>query len=152
MKICFRLLWIKKGVPLRRGFKTAETAALFEDYVSRIKRFIPCEIQGCPSPEEPFGGGKVVWWCDRGSKARVLSSEDLAKLLEKTTHDSIRELHLFIGGADGFPKDAEHLFPPAVRWSFGPLTLPHELAAVVASEQIYRGWTILKGLPYHGGH
>jgi 23S rRNA (pseudouridine1915-N3)-methyltransferase len=32
------------------------------------------------------------------------------------------------------------------------MTLPHELAAVVASEQIYRAFTIMQGLPYHLGH
>jgi 23S rRNA (pseudouridine1915-N3)-methyltransferase len=32
------------------------------------------------------------------------------------------------------------------------MTLPHELAAVVAAEQIYRAFTILHRQPYHSGH
>jgi len=36
--------------------------------------------------------------------------------------------------------------------AFGRITLPHELAAVVAAEQIYRALTILAGHPYHTGH
>ncbi len=32
------------------------------------------------------------------------------------------------------------------------MTLAHELAAVVVAEQLYRAFTILKGLPYHLGH
>jgi len=33
--------------------------------------------------------------------------------------------------------------------SFGPQTLPHELARVVLCEQIFRGLSVLKNHPYH---
>ncbi|MGH7583050.1 MAG: 23S rRNA (pseudouridine(1915)-N(3))-methyltransferase RlmH, partial [Gemmatimonadales bacterium] len=38
-----------------------------------------------------------------------------------------------------------------IRWSLGPLTLPHELARVVVAEQLYRASTILRHEPYHRG-
>jgi 23S rRNA (pseudouridine1915-N3)-methyltransferase len=36
--------------------------------------------------------------------------------------------------------------------SLGPATMAHELARVVAAEQIYRAWAIVEGHPYHRGH
>lgn len=152
MKIIFHLMWLKKGSPVRRGFKSPEALALLEDYVSRICKFVPCEIQAAPEENAKPGSGKITWWCDRGPKAKILSSEDLARRLERCAQESARELRIFIGGPDGFLLEDEASFPPSLRWSFGPMTLPHELASVVAGEQVYRAWSILKGLPYHAGH
>ncbi len=64
----------------------------------------------------------------------------------------IQELQIVIGGPDGFTPQELKEMAPALRWSFGPMTLPHELAAVVAAEQIYRALTILHHQPYHSKH
>ena len=51
------------------------------------------------------------------------------------------------GGSHGH--DAALLQACDWRWSLGPMTLPHELARVVVFEQIYRGFSIVRGEPYH---
>jgi 23S rRNA (pseudouridine1915-N3)-methyltransferase len=149
MKIFFRLTWAK-GTGAR-AFKSPQTRELFEDYVARIGRFSPAEAAGKPDAWKKSAGSQV-WMCDRARKAKPLASEDVARALDVVTAHGARELNILIGGADGFTERDDAFWQPDLKWSFGPVTLPHELAAVVAAEQIYRAWTILKRLPYHQGH
>jgi 23S rRNA (pseudouridine1915-N3)-methyltransferase len=76
------------------------------------------------------------------------SSRELAAQLQRWLTTS-RPVALLIGGSNGL--DASILDRADSRWSLGRLTLPHELARVVALEQLYRGFTILRGEPYHKG-
>jgi 23S rRNA (pseudouridine1915-N3)-methyltransferase len=36
-------------------------------------------------------------------------------------------------------------------FSFGAMTLPHQIVRILAAEQIYRAMTIASGHPYHRG-
>lgn len=82
----------------------------------------------------------------------MLSSEDLAAALGREKDAGTRVLEVLVGPPDGFtPADVARL-KPTLRWSFGPLTLPHELAALIAAEQLYRAHSILSRSPYHLGH
>ena len=67
---------------------------------------------------------------------------------------AINELHgggatiaFAIGGADGH-SDAMRARASKLL-SFGKLTIAHRLVRVLVLEQIYRGYTINRGLPYH---
>ncbi|HEY2602679.1 MAG TPA: 23S rRNA (pseudouridine(1915)-N(3))-methyltransferase RlmH [Thermoleophilaceae bacterium] len=55
-----------------------------------------------------------------------------------------RDLCFVVGGPRGL-----ELARCDMRLSFGPMTLPHQLARVVLLEQIYRAHKILAGEPYH---
>jgi 23S rRNA (pseudouridine1915-N3)-methyltransferase len=77
---------------------------------------------------------------------RPWSSEELARRLDDWRL-AARPVTFVIGGSHGL---APALLARADdRWSLGRLTLPHELARVVVVEQLYRGFTILRGEPYH---
>jgi len=82
----------------------------------------------------------------------MVSSEELARKIDLGLQSGTKELKILIGGPDGLSNPVMQGVIPDFRWSFGPMTLPHELAAVVAAEQIYRAFTIIKKLPYHLGH
>jgi 23S rRNA (pseudouridine1915-N3)-methyltransferase len=73
------------------------------------------------------------------------SSERFAAWLERRLVDP-RPLAFVIGGAAGL---AEDLAAEAEeRMSLGPLTMPHQLARVVLTEQLYRALCMLQGHPY----
>lgn len=74
------------------------------------------------------------------------TSEELAKRLGRW-RDTSRPVAFLLGGSEGL--DPGLVAAAGTRWSLGALTLPHELARVVVLEQLYRGFTILRGEPYH---
>jgi 23S rRNA (pseudouridine1915-N3)-methyltransferase len=74
----------------------------------------------------------------------------LAATLGRAQDDGVQSVVLAIGPADGWSPAA--LAAATRTVAFGRITLPHELAAVVAAEQIYRALTIRAGHPYHSGH
>jgi 23S rRNA (pseudouridine1915-N3)-methyltransferase len=79
-----------------------------------------------------------------------LSSEAFAAHLGRLRDSSVQTVILAIGPADGWSAAARAR--ASLVLSFGPITLPHELARAVLAEQIYRALTILAGHPYHSGH
>ncbi|MCI5071402.1 23S rRNA (pseudouridine(1915)-N(3))-methyltransferase RlmH [bacterium] len=73
-----------------------------------------------------------------------LSSKKLAyKLNQHTTQD----LYFIIGGSYGLPKDIKNFTKEYI--SLSKMTLPHRIALLVLTEQIYRAFTILNNSPYH---
>ncbi|MCA9514319.1 MAG: 23S rRNA (pseudouridine(1915)-N(3))-methyltransferase RlmH [Myxococcales bacterium] len=75
------------------------------------------------------------------------SSEHLATRLAAWMMGGEPAICFLLGSADGL--DEPLIRDAAERWSFGPLTLPHDLARVVLWEQLYRASSILRGEPYH---
>ena len=91
--------------------------------------------------------GKVrgqLWALDeRGTE---LSSAELAERIGKV-RDSALPLTFCIGGDEGLAAPVRE--GAQLVWSLSRLTLPHRLARVVALEQVYRAFEILRGGPYH---
>lgn len=77
----------------------------------------------------------------------MLSSEELAALINKKFSDGYGEITFLIGGSNG--TDPEILKKADKRVSFGRVTYPHQLMRVILAEQIYRAVSILNNLPYH---
>ncbi|MDX2183099.1 MAG: 23S rRNA (pseudouridine(1915)-N(3))-methyltransferase RlmH [Gemmatimonadaceae bacterium] len=61
--------------------------------------------------------------------------------------EAARDVALLIGGAHGL--DPTVLSAAAQRLSLAPFTMPHEMARLVLTEQLYRAGTLRRGEPYH---
>ena len=93
-----------------------------------------------------------------GSTSQILFKADRSSLKTPEAPNKVRvvgrapdqEMIFAVGPADGWSDEMRKGAGSIL--SFGKITLPHELARVVLLEQLYRGFTILKGHPYHGGH
>ena len=89
--------------------------------------------------EKAAGDGILLLLDEAGEE---FSSEEFADEL-KRWRLATRPTHLAIGPAEGFPKSSHR------RISMSRMTLPHDLAAVVLIEQLYRAHEILSGSRYH---
>ena len=77
------------------------------------------------------------------SGGRQFSSEGLAEWLEQRRQSGL-DLCFVVGGPFGLSLERCD-----TKLSFGPMTLPHQLARVVLLEQLYRAHKILAREPYH---
>ena len=75
------------------------------------------------------------------------SSEGFAQRLDALKLDGNSDIAFVIGGSDGVSRAVRDRADETL--SFGPLTLPHNLARVVLLEQLYRAQKISRGEPYH---
>ena len=76
-----------------------------------------------------------------------MDSRGFADYLERLQHQSGSRIVFLIGGAYGFGESLRQRAQGKV--SLSPMTLSHQLVRILAAEQLYRGMSILRGLPYH---
>ena len=75
------------------------------------------------------------------------SSRQFAEFLQKKMNSGAKSLVLVIGGAFGF---SDEVYAKASHQiSLSKMTFSHEMIRLFLCEQLYRGFTILKGESYH---
>lgn len=89
--------------------------------------------------------GDHVWLLERTGEQ--MSSEELARRIERLPHDGIARLTVVVAGTYG--ASPELLARADLRWSLSRLTLLHEWARMLAVEQLYRAAKIARDEPYH---
>lgn len=78
---------------------------------------------------------------------KQFTSEEFSHEIEQLGINGKSQLDFVIGGSLGLSDDV--LKRSQQQMSFGKLTYPHQLMRLVLVEQIYRGFRIIRGEPYH---
>ncbi|MDE6971707.1 MAG: 23S rRNA (pseudouridine(1915)-N(3))-methyltransferase RlmH [Lachnospiraceae bacterium] len=80
-------------------------------------------------------------------KGESPDSVSFARQIEGLGIRGISHIQFVIGGSLGLHKSVSKVADKAV--SFSDMTFPHQLMRVILLEQIYRGYRIISGEPYH---
>ena len=149
-----KLLWVGKT-------QEAWVKAGIEEYAGRVRRYAPLEIleareekgaQAAVMRERECErlakllpkGGKLVVLDERGEG---MTSPEFAAFLSRNRDQGTSDLVFAIGGAFGFTDGFRSQAFKAI--SLSRMTLTHQMVRVFLLEQIYRGFSIINGEPYH---
>lgn len=80
-------------------------------------------------------------------KAKELTSEEFSAFIDNCGVAGNSNIAFVIGGSLGLSKKV--LQRANYKLCFSKMTFPHQLFKVMLLEQIYRGFRIMKGEPYH---
>lgn len=156
-----RVVVISVGSP-----KAKALLASIREYESRIEHYFKYEAVEIRAQKIPPGGEaeRIIETESQALSARVpagyeivaldergvpWSSEDLAGYLDQLALHGKAGVAFLIGGPLGLSDTLRCSAHKVLALS--RFTLPHELARLVLTEQIYRAGTIIRGEPYHKG-
>lgn len=80
-------------------------------------------------------------------EGKMLDSVELSRKMESLAVGGCSHMTFIIGGSLGLSEAV--LKRADEKLSFSRMTFPHQLMRVLLLEQIYRGYRIMKGEPYH---
>ena len=137
------------------------------EYGKRLGRYCKLEMVELPDERTPEGASEAL---ERQIKERegerilralkedayvialaiegkMLDSVELSRKLESLAVGGCSHMTFIIGGSLGLSEAV--LKRADEKLSFSRMTFPHQLMRVLLLEQIYRGYRIMKGEPYH---
>ena len=144
--------------------QSKELNTLMAEYQKRLKRYIQVDwielpdyknrgkvtseelkrIEGQSILSKVKSGDDLILFDEKGDE---LTSVGLSKFFKKKMNAGTRNLIFVVGGAYGF---SDEVYARSNgKLAISKLTFPHQLIRVLILEQIYRGYTIIKGEPYH---
>ncbi len=141
--------------------------AAISEYSKRLSRYCRLEIIQTPDEKTPDGAGEALECQIREKEGerilaniregayvialsiegKALSSEEFSEFMENLGVRGKSHIQFVIGGSLGLSESV--LRRADFQLSFSRMTFPHQLMRVILLEQIYRGFRIMNGEPYH---
>lgn len=133
-------MFIRKYAMVEFVFSRGERFGKSEE---EIKRAIEAESRRMMEKINKTGG-YVILFDERGEQ---LSSLDFARMLKRLLEEGISPIIFVLGGPFGVSQELRENANRII--SLSKMTFPHEIALILALEQVYRAFTIIKGESYH---
>ena len=138
--------------------------ALIEDYKKRLGFYIKFQIEIIPDiknvknlseAQQKQKEGELILGKINTTDALILLDEngkqfnsiEFSKYLQKHMNSGIKQLVFVIGGPYGFSDDVYKKANGKI--SLSKMTFSHQMVRLFFTEQLYRGFTILRNEPYH---
>lgn len=138
-----------------------------DEYAKRLSRYCKLEIIEVPDEKTPDSaseneelqikakeGDKLLRYIKDNAyvialaiEGKMLTSEELSEKMEQLGINGDSNVVFVIGGSLGL--DKRILDRADYKLSFSKMTFPHQMMRMVLLEQVYRGYRIMKGEPYH---
>lgn len=135
-----------------------------EELQKKLNYFVPFEVKSLKSPSNDRERSElkrkqegeilmkhftdrdfVVLFDEQGQLSK--NSEGFATQIIKVLNSGKTRIVFCIGGPYGFADEVKKR--SQLQLSLSPLTMNHWVAQLMALEQLYRAFTIIKGVPYH---
>lgn len=154
MKICIFVFGKTDNAYIHEGIN---------DFIKRTSYFCPIEFEFFTEPknhgklepnEQMFSEAELFFKKINSDdfvilldeKGKNYSSVGFAKQLEQWMNSGKKRIVFIIGGAYGIHSLLKQKY---ISISLSAMTFNHQLVRLIFAEQLYRAFTIIKGLPYH---
>jgi 23S rRNA (pseudouridine1915-N3)-methyltransferase len=149
-----RFVWVGKT-------RRAPIRELVEDYIGRLRHFAPVEVVELRDRSEAGDARQIIeregeeilsrvsndaFVVALDERGREMDSFKLAELIEKHRVGGTRQMTFVVGGHQGLAEAVRRR--AGLVLALSRMTLTHEMARVLLTEQVYRAFTIIHDLPY----
>ena len=137
------------------------------EYEKRLSRYCKLQVIEVADEKTPDGASTVVEDQIREKEAerilknlrlddpvvtleiegKQMDSVAFAQKIEQMSVEGVSHIQFVIGGSLGLHEKVSKV--SGWKLSFSRMTFPHQLMRVILLEQIYRGYRIINGEPYH---